>query len=158
MEPGQANTYIRYGAELISFYLLVWNGEVGLTIWEWRLRVMSRFHFVHYFWEYGSSYLKDCFERDSEAIVRHCRKVCRDQLMGTALEVWVEEEKMEAPFFFFQHPLQVETKIAINYILRKEEQGPHKYRVRLLCYTAMCLKVKLWNFSIGWVRKVIYVQ
>ena len=66
---------------------------------------MSRF--------YGSSYLKDGFEKDSEAIVRCCRKVCHDRLMVTALEVWVEE-KVEALFY----PLQVEPKIAINYILR----------------------------------------
>ena len=34
--------------------------------------------------------------------------------MVTALEIWVEE-KVEALFY----PLQVESKIAINYILRK---------------------------------------
>ena len=131
MEPGQPNTYIRYGAGCYFHSLSVeWRGRTEKIIWESRLWVMSRF--------YGSSYLKDCFEKDSEAIVRCCRKVCHDQLMVTALEVWVEE-KVEALFY----PLQVESKIAINYILRKEKHGPHKYRVRLQCYTAMCLKVKL---------------
>lgn len=125
----------------ILFLSVEWRGRADKIIWESILWVMSRFHFVHYFWEYGSSYLKDCFEKDSEAVVRRCRKVCHDQLMVTALKVWVEE-KVEASFSFW-HPLQVETKIAIDYILRKEKQGPHKYRVRLQCYTEICLKVKL---------------
>ena len=63
------------------------------------------------------------------------------RILRSINKCWVEE-KVEASFSFW-HPLQVETKIAIDYILRKEKQGPHKYRVRLQCYTEICLKVKL---------------